>query len=612
MPRRRDADDAERCAMRGRFVERMREGWSRALGGRRVARQRGELRAIRRLHHESEQRFRALLESLPRVAVQGYDRERRVIYWNAASERLYGYTAEEAMGRRLEELIIPAAMRRPVIEAHRAWIEQGREIPAEELELCHRSGEPVPVFSHHVMLGEHTERPLMFCVDVDLSDQKQAHRDLAFAHRFDRLTGLPNRQAFEADLDALLEQCRHRDLQLALIYLDIDHFVEINDALGYAQGDRLLIELAQRLRRHQRAGDLMSRVSGDEFVMAFPGVFRETDLRRLVDKVRTAFRRPFALDDGERLVSACLGLSRFPAHGDTARELIRNADVAKNRAKLDGRGSVQGFHQHFHDQLLRRHRLVDRLARAIERHELRLHYQPQVALVDGRLAHLEALLRWEPDDAEPVAPGEFIPLAEHAGLIDRLGDWVMNEACRQQAEWRAAGVDGIRVDINLSGSQVLGGDTLRRLEACVSRHGLCPADIGIELTENVLIAADERVLAGLRHLRRRGVSIAIDDFGTGYSSLSYLKHLPVSALKIDRTFVRDATRSAEDRAILEAAVFIGQRLGLEVVAEGVETAEQLSLLREMRCELAQGYFLHRPRPAEALLDLMRDAVVDAP
>ncbi len=571
-----------------------------------------DLALIQRRHQESEQRFRALLESLPRVAVQGYDRHRRVIYWNEASVRLYGYPAEEAMGCLLEDLIIPEAMRQPVIEAHRAWIERGEEIPAEELELRHRSGEPVPVFSHHVMLGEHSDAPLMFCVDVDLSDQKRAHRDLAFATRFDQLTHLPNRQSFETDLDELLDRCRRREQPLAVLYLDIDRFVEINDALGYTQGDQMLIQLTRRLRRRQRAGDLMSRVSSDEFVMAFPGVGEEEALREVVGQIRGAFDRPFVVDGSERLMTARLGLSVFPDHGMVAWELIRNADVAKNRAKLDGRGSLQTFRQHFHDELVRRHWLAERLEGAIAHQELSLHYQPQVSAVSGRIENLEALLRWHPADGEPVSPAEFIPLAERSGLIERLGDWVMEEACRQQAAWREAGVEALRIDINLSGRQVLAAQTLERLEACVARHGLRPQDIGIELTENVLIEAHEGVLARLRRLYHRGVRIAIDDFGTGYSSLSYLKHFPVTALKIDRAFVRDAPHQPEDRAIMEATVFIGHRLGLEVVAEGVETAEQLALVREMRCDLVQGYYFHRPLPVADVQRLLLAQLEHAP
>ncbi|MFG6158284.1 putative bifunctional diguanylate cyclase/phosphodiesterase [Halomonas sp. 1390] len=573
--------------------QQVRSTWSAVRGADSL----DDVERVRRQYLESEQRFRALLESLPKVAVQGYDRQRRVIYWNEASTRLYGYAPDEAQGQLLEELIIPAPMREPVIHAHRAWVEQGIEIPADELELQHKSGEPVSVFSHHVMLGEHTDDPLMFCVDVDLSDQKRVHRELDFATRFDALTHLPNRQTFETQLDEVLAGCGRQDCGLVLVYLDIDHFVEINDALGYEQGDRLLVELSRRLHRTKRGSDLMSRLSGDEFVIAFPGLQREDVLPQLVHKIQQALRAPFMVDGSRRQVTACLGVSFYPDNGDTARELIRNADVAKNRAKLDGRGSVWFFDQQLHDELLHQHRLADRLEQALDQGELLLHYQPQVSAMSGRIENLEALLRWHPHDGPPISPVEFIPLAEHSDLIHRLGDWVMEAACGQRARWRDAGLALERIDINFSGRQMSRPDVFERFEACLARYDLGPRHIGIELTENVLIEADDRILEGLRRLHRLGYRISIDDFGTGYSSLSYLKHFPVTALKIDRAFVRDAPDQPEDRAIMEAAVFIGHRLGLEVVAEGVENREQLALIQEMRCDLVQGFYFFRPMPA---------------
>ncbi len=568
----------------------------------------GEADLVRRQYLESEQRFRALLESLPKVAVQGYDSHRRVIYWNDASTRLYGYSQEEARGCLLEDLIIPDAMREGVIQAHRDWMEQGKEIPAEEIELRHSSGELVPVFSHHVMLNEHTADPLMFCVDVDLSDQKRAHRELDFANRYDRLTHLLNRHSFEEQLDLALEECRRQASSLVLAYLDVDHFVEINDALGYRQGDLLLVELANRLNRDRRVTDIIARVSGDEFVIAFPGIHDLDDIPRLVRKLEDVMRAPIILEERRCKLSACLGIAIHPGNGDTAGELIRNADVAKNRAKLAGQGQVVYFNQELHDELLHQHRLSDRLERAVEAGELVLHYQPQVSAVSGQIENLEALLRWFPEEGPPVSPAEFIPLAERSDLIHRIGDWVLEDACRQRAEWRAAGLGLGRIDINFSGRQVKRSGVFDRFEACVKRHGLGPREIGIELTENVLIEADDEILAGLRRLHHRGFRIAIDDFGTGYSSLSYLKHFPVTALKIDRTFVRDAPNQPEDRAIMEATVFIGHRLGLEVVAEGVENREQLELVREMRCDLVQGFYFFRPMAAAEIERLLAGMV----
>ncbi|GHE19812.1 putative bifunctional diguanylate cyclase/phosphodiesterase [Halomonas urumqiensis] len=568
----------------------------------------GEVERVRRQYLESELRFRSLLESLPKVAVQGYDRNRRVIYWNEASTRLYGYTPDEAQGRLLEELIIPPFMRDGVIQAHGAWIKEGVEIPADELELLHRNGELVPVFSHHVMLNEHTDEPLMFCVDVDLSDQKRAHRELDFATRFDRLTHLPNRQTFEEQLGDALEECRVHDNALVLVYLDLDRFVEINDSLGYEQGDRLLVELARRLNQGRRSSDLMSRVSSDEFLLAFPGLKHPDDILTLVKKVEENMTAPFLLGGRRVKVTACLGVSVYPENGESASELIRNADVAKNRAKLDGRGQVLFFNQKLHDELVHQHRLTDRLDQAIENHELLLHYQPQVSAYTGRIENLEALLRWEPRDGPPVSPAEFIPLAERSDLIHRISDWVIEEACRQRARWRDAGLALERIDVNFSGRQMNRPDVFQRFEECLQRHGLGPRDIGIELTENVLIDANERILSGLRRLHDRGFRIAIDDFGTGYSSLNYLKHFPVTALKIDRSFVRDAHNQPKDRAIMEATVFIGHRLGLEVVAEGVENSEQLELIREMRCDLVQGFYFFRPMGANEIERLLSGMV----
>ncbi|WP_236645435.1 putative bifunctional diguanylate cyclase/phosphodiesterase [Aidingimonas lacisalsi] len=554
----------------------------------------GRLETVQRHYSESEQRFRALLESLPKVAVQGYDRNRRVIYWNEASTRLYGYLPEEAQGGLLEELIIPEAMRQAVIDAHYDWVTHGIEIPAEELELRHKTGATVAVFSHHVMIGEHTEDPLMFCVDVDLSDQKQARRDLEFVTRFDTLTHLPNRQSFETELNDCIEDCHHHGRQMAVIFVDLDRFGEINDAQGYELGDALLLLVAKRLRHCQRGSDLLARFGSDEFVMAFPRLQADSDALQLVESVLESFNQPYTLANREIHLTASIGVSLFPYNGSTARELVHNADVAKNRAKLFGPNCYWFFNQQLHDELVHQHRLAERLQHALRDDELSMHYQPQVAANSGRIENLEALLRWFPPEGGSISPAEFIPVAERTNLIHRLGKWVIQEVCRQKAEWNTVGLNDYRVDINFSGKQVAYLEVFDQLEAGMEQYGLTPRDIGIELTENVLIQADDNILDTLRRLYHRGMKIAIDDFGTGYSSLSYLKLFPVTALKIDRSFVRDAPDDPSDRAIMAATVFIGHRLGLEVIAEGVETEEQLELVRELGCDLVQGYYCFKP------------------
>ncbi|MCA0976714.1 EAL domain-containing protein [Halomonas denitrificans] len=560
----------------------------------------------------SEWRFRELLMSLSRVAVQGYDRDRRVIYWNSASQALYGYSEQEALGRRLEELLIPDAMVSAVIDAHQAWVCHGTEIPPEELELKHRSGATVPVFSHHVMLAQGSDNPLMFCIDIDLAGERQARRDLDYMTRFDRLTGLPNRHAFEHDLAGMLEECRLHDDSLLILFIDLDRFNEINDTHGYEYGDKVIREAARRLKSFRRSHDLLARFGTDEFVLAMPRVDVANDATQVADRLLESIARPMRIQNRELRINASVGLSLYPDNGSAVQELVGNADAAKTRAKQEGRNTYRFFSPEAHAAMVRQHRIAASLQRLLDQDgkadkegELSLAYQPQVSASSGYIDSMEALLRWTTAEGECISPGEFIPVAERSELITRLGDWVLHHACQQQQRWRQQGLRRVRVDINISGRHAMMPGMFEECSRCVASYGLGPQDIGIELTENVLIEAGQSVLDSLRCLYDQGYKIAIDDFGTGFSSMSYLKFLPVTALKIDRTFVAECTQDPKDRAIMEASIFLGHRLGLEVIAEGVETAEQEALLQEMRCDLLQGYYYHRPTDAASIARLLR-------
>ncbi|MCJ8288006.1 EAL domain-containing protein [Halomonas sp.] len=556
----------------------------------------------------SDWRFRELLMSLSRVAVQGYDRDRRVIYWNGASKALYGYSEQEALGKRLEQLLIPEAMVDAVIDAHQAWVHRGVEIPAEELELKHRSGASVPVFSHHVMLGRETDNPLMFCIDIDLAGERKARRDLDYMTRFDRLTGLPNRHAFEIELKRTLAECRRHNDSLLILFVDLDHFNEINDTHGYNCGDKVIRQAANRLQAFRRSDDLLCRFGTDEFVLALPQVDMATDAIQVAERLLESLSRPMRVDGRELRIHASIGISTFPDNGSEVQELVGSADAAKTRAKLTGRNTYQFFSPEAHAAIVRQHTIAERLQRLLDRDgggELGLVYQPQVAAASGHIDSLEALLRWTTRDGEAISPGEFIPVAERSELIKRLETWVLHKVCEQQRQWRAEGSRQVRVDINVSGRHAVIPGMFEAFASCVASYGLGPREIGIELTENVLIEAGQDVLDSLRRLYDQGYKIAIDDFGTGFSSMSYLKVLPITALKIDRTFVAECTQDPRDRAIMEASIFLGHRLGLEVVAEGVETDEQQALLQEMRCDLLQGFYYHRPMDADLAARLLR-------
>lgn len=553
---------------------------------------------------ESERRFKELIGSLPNIAVQGYDRDRRVIYWNKSSEKLYGYTAEEVVGSKLEDLIIPDEMREPVIQGVSAWIEQGIEIPSGELELRRKDGSPVPVFSSHIMLKLDLDEPEMFCIDVDLTKQKRAQAELEHMASYDPLTHLPNRYLLNRELDKRIHEAERFDQKLAILFIDLDNFKLVNDSLGHQYGDLLLQKVVKRISGHLREYDVLARFGGDEFVLLMPRVAKGDEVIPVAEKLIQSFSKPFDLDGHEAFTAVSIGISLFPGDGKEGAELLKHADAAMYRAKESGRNCYRFFTQAMNARM-QHHRAVEtRLRQSLNKDHFVLHYQPQLDLNSGEIIGCEALIRWRPPGAGLLLPGEFIPVAEKSELISRISEWVLDEACRQKAEWKAMGLKDIPLDINLSGRQFSSHAVFDLFNDALDRHGLKSSDIGIELTEQVLIQSDDTTLTWLQQLREQGTNISIDDFGTGYSSLSYLKRFPVNRLKIDREFIRDAVSDSDDRSIIKAIVAMGHSLGLMVVVEGVERDDQRRLALELGCDIGQGYFFHRPMEAKALVKLL--------
>ena len=553
---------------------------------------------------KSEKRFRDLIESLPNIAVRGYDRDRRVIFWNASCVRLYGYTRAEAEGRRLEELIMPRGMQRHARESITRYIEEGKKIPATEMVFRHKDGGDVPVYTSHVLLKEKTDAPEVFCIDVDLQDLKRAEAELNYIASFDPITDLPNRRYLERELTARLNEASRFDSKAALIFIDLDNFKLINDSLGHDFGDRVLRHVAEHLSSGIRDYDFLARFGGDEFVLLVPEVNNYEDVSALTRKMLEMFERPLALDDHEIFITSSIGVAMYPEDGTNSSLLLKSADTAMYQAKESGKNRYRFFSASMNEDMRRHQALTAGLRRAIRDNLFELHYQPQIDLGSRQIVSCEALLRWQDPELGFVSPAEFIPVAEKSDLIDQIGHWVIERACRDKAEWNRLGVGSIRVDINISGRQFLFGDVLSALQKILERHRLQPADIGIELTENVLIEADEQTLTRLDAFNKQGCKVAVDDFGTGYSSLSYLKQLPVDIIKIDRSFISGLPEDQGDAAILQAIIAMGHSLNLCVLAEGVETDAQEAAIAEKACDLAQGYLYHRPMPVENLLEVL--------
>jgi diguanylate cyclase (GGDEF)-like protein/PAS domain S-box-containing protein len=430
--------------------------------------------------------------------------------------------------------------------------------------------------------------------------RQRAEQRLAHLAQFDALTGLPNRTLLQDRLAQTIVQSRRKRWHAGALFVDLDRFKLINDTLGHHLGDVLIRQVGERLLECVRPGDTVGRISGDEFAVVLADMARPDDAALVAQKILDAMGRPFDLGGNEAYISASIGIAAFPEDGNDAETLLKNADIAMYRAKESARNCYRFFTAEMNQRTIAKVQLNTALRRAIEREEFTLHYQPKVDLADGRLRGLEALLRWNHPERGMVAPGEFIPALEDSGLILPVGEWVIGEACAQLRRWRSEGRAVVPVAVNLSPKQFRRGDLDRTIRELLARHDLNADLLELEITESCLAEDPEAALRVMHNLRAAGLRISIDDFGTGYSSLSHLTRLPLSALKIDRSFVRDAGASAEAASIVRAVIDMAQNLRFTVIAEGVETEQQVAFLRKHGCNQAQGYFFGRPNSARVV------------
>lgn len=436
----------------------------------------------------------------------------------------------------------------------------------------------------------------------DVTSAREAEAKIQYLARYDTLTGLPNRSAWQEQARiALCSAARHADI-FAILFLDLDNFKTVNDSLGHPAGDRLLAMVAGRLSKCVRDEDLLARLGGDEFVALLSRLSNVEEAALVADRMLAALAEPLIIDGHELHLSASIGIALFPGDGAEVDTLLKHADTAMYGAKEAGRHTYRFFVPEMNARATQRLQMENDLRRALERNELVLHYQPQIEAATGRPYGCEALVRWVHPQRGMVPPDHFIPLAEETGLIAPLGEWVLREACHQQVRWRAAGLPDLIVAVNISALQFRKRDFVPMVARMLEETGADPACLELEITESALMAPDEDLHARLQDLVDLGLTLALDDFGTGYSSLSYLKRLPIARLKIDRSFVDDLPGNAEDAAVTAAALSLGRDLGMEVVAEGVETPEQRHYLAERGCHAMQGYLFSRPLTVDAFAD----------
>ncbi len=566
---------------------------------------------------ESEALHRFIVNSSPDL-VYMLDRNGCFEFLNDRVETLLGIPKEELLGKHYSELVDEEDL-----DAARNLFNERRtgDRATHNVELRVRSrrsrGSAASLHPQVVWMdltsegkySEHGERTRenflgSYGTARDISERKEAEQVINFQAYHDLLTHLPNRALLKDRLSLAITQAQRNKRRLAVMFLDLDRFKIVNDTLGHTMGDRLLKAVANRLQGCLRGGDTLSRFGGDEFTLLLPEVRTRDDVVVIASKILDKLAAPFVLDGHELFVGASIGIAMYPEAGDSVESLIQSADIAMYHVKGRGKNGYQFFSDEMNHKFSTRLSLERELRNALASGQLRVHYQPQVDLNDGRIIGVEALVRWQHPRRGLIEPADFLSVAEETGLITQLDEWVQVHAFGEVAQWSRAGHGNVRLSVNMSSQQLEQDGFLDRFIANLEASGL-PADrVKIEITENAIMRDLEVIVPKLRALRKAGVRIAIDDFGTGYSSLSYLQHFPVNTLKIDRSFVGDIRADQGDASIINAIVAMARGLNLDLIAEGVETRTQLKYLKSQGCSEVQGYIFSRPVPADELTSLL--------
>jgi diguanylate cyclase (GGDEF)-like protein/PAS domain S-box-containing protein len=555
-----------------------------------------ERAAVAEALFEEKERAQVTLNSIG-DAVISTDARGAVTYLNASAERLTGWPLEEAAGRPQEEVfhVVDASTRLAAPNPMAVAIRENRSTAlAPNCLLVRRDGVEAAIEDSaapiHDRRGQVTGAVMVF---RDVSSARAQTLRMSHLAQHDSLTDLPNRVLLSDRLAQALALARRHRKRLAVLFLDVDRFKRVNDSLGHDVGDRLLRAVAARLLECVRSSDTVSRQGGDEFVILLADVSRAGTAAVSAEKILQELARPYRIDEHEIHVTLSIGIATYPDDGADGAALLKHADVAMYHAKDGGRNTYRFFKPEMNAHAVERQLVEGGLRRALQRGELGLHYQPQVDLATGAVCGVEALLRWHHPERGLLAPAQFMATAEESGVIVPMGRWVLLEACRQARAWREAG-SPLRVAVNVSAVELRDKGFVAGVRAAVAETGVDPGQLDLELTETFLVQDPRSTAVVLRALKAMGLQLALDDFGTGYSSLSHLKRFPIDVLKIDRSFVRDLASDADDASIVSAVIGMGKSLHMRVVAEGVETREQLAFLRKQGCPEGQGFYLGAP------------------
>ena len=550
---------------------------------------------------ETEKRYRMLVEQAAEGIILADPGTLVLLEANKAFRQLLGYADEDALPQSMRDLV---GERVELLDVHvQRAINERRPIKFELSLLARDRSIAYTEVSVAVIAYEGNE-VLSFVVH-DITERKRFEQELMYQASHDTLTGLPNRNILLDRLNQALALEKRFNKPIGVLILDLDNFKIVNDTMGHAAGDKLLVNVAERLRGAMRGYDTVARLGGDEFAIILSEFGDSKELVPVTEKLLQLFSDPFETEGREIFVTVSIGITFFPSDGDSAEILLKNADAAVYHAKEQGKNSYRFFSAEMNRKAFDRLEMEGKLRHALERHEFELYYQPRVDLSTGSIVGAEALIRWNDPGSGQVGPYRFIPILEETGLIIPVGEWVLRTACLQSRKWLDAGLPPFQIAVNLSARQFHQLDLVGDVTRILDETGFNPQFLGLELTESILMQDVEEAAGKLAALKEMGISLAIDDFGTGYSSLSYLKRFPLNELKIDQSFVRDLTTDPDDAAIVNTIIAMAHSLKLKVVAEGVETVEQLGFLIEHQCEEMQGYYFSKPIPVDQFGDLLK-------
>lgn len=564
------------------------------------------LQAARDALFEEQERAQVTLNSIA-DAVLITDLTGNVTYLNVAAEAMTGWSRQDALGRPLAEVFrVLDGMTHQASDPARRAIEEDRPVDlAIDRVLVRRDGFESAIEDSSAPIHNQNGAVIgAVIVFHDVSQSRAMASKMAYLAQHDFLTGLPNRVMLTERLSLAIGLAQRHHKQVALLFLDLDYFKHINDSLGHAIGDQLLQSVAVRLTGCVRFTDTVCRQGGDEFVILLSEIERPEDAGHVAEKLLTTLAVPQHIGEHELHVTLSIGISIYPDDGEDADTVMQNADTAMYHAKASGRNNYQFFRSDMNARAVRRLFIESSLRRALRQKEFVLHYQPKIDLTSGAITGTEALIRWQDPELGMVFPEQFVPIAEECGLIVPMGRWVLHEACTQVQAWLSAGLQAVPVAVNISAVEFRHENFLAGVASILRETGLAPGYLELELTETILMHNAKASAAVLQALKSMGVRLAIDDFGTGYSSLSYLKQFPIDTLKIDQSFLRDIATGTDDATILSAVIGMGRNLKQRVIAEGVETHEQLAFLRTQQCDEGQGFQFSHPLPAEDFAALL--------